>query len=86
MITAYHTYVYPVARYVICNLQPKIDKKHIFQFLQICSLLYLWFMMADTLGHKCDAFGTQGISWKGLCTPHRDAFCQFPFRWIYYYP
>ena len=30
MITAHHTYVYPVARYVTCNLQPKIDKKTIF--------------------------------------------------------
>ena len=67
MITAHHTYVYPVARYVTCNLQPKIDKKHIFQFLQICSLLYLWFMMhhmSHTLSHKFDAFGTQGFLGK----------------------
>ena len=41
MITAHHTYVYPVARYVTCNLQPKIDKKNPYFPVIANTLLYL---------------------------------------------
>ena len=72
MITAYHTYVYPVARYVICNLQPKIDKKHIFQFLQIVCFTYdLWWLIPWAI--NATLLGPRGF----LCTPHTSRFASF---------